>query len=86
MIEGAGGVDVRYALFYQKRSSGLNGGELFTLQVAMGHKNLRMARWYIEIEEDYLKEQHMIALLVDMLNQPSKLIRLGKSKRGSRYV
>lgn len=35
-----------------------NGGDLFSLQKQMGHKDLRTTKRYTEVDDDFLQEQH----------------------------
>lgn len=37
----------------------LNGGDIFTLQIILDHKNIETTRRYIQMDEKHVKEQHM---------------------------
>ena len=45
-----------------------NGGDLFSLQHLMGHADLRMAKRYVELDEDYIESQHNQYSPVELLN------------------
>lgn len=49
----------------------LNGGDLFTLQRIVGHKNITTTRKYIQMDDENVKEQHA---------QFSPINRLGRSR------
>ena len=53
-----------------------NGGDLFTLQKQMGHSDLRMTKRYTEIDDAFLKEQHMSFSPVNLLGQKPKIIKI----------
>jgi len=59
-----------FAIYYLK-----NGGNVFSLQKELGHVDISMSRRYINLTENDLKEQHVLASPVNLFIQRTTRVR-----------